>query len=292
MNTKRRYLKKVLACSFLVTFAAAAGCAVDVEDDSAPTPTTEEARGRTGKADLPGTCEVNQCDGKGNGLCWCDAKCLEYGDCCANAIDVCELDGASDCANDNDCADGFCGFEDDNTTRVCKPWAQVGETCGGFVVPAHISKCDPGLKCELVETTGDVPGTCKPKTTTCDPTLICGQAITCVGGQWYSTTCGPANCSEPMGPCGPTVNPPPPAATCSNKCGGPAEAKAFSISPATSASSPEKARRTSRSGRHDTTSMSRAHAGIGRSRNQRTASAYGFPTERGDAARAATRNHG
>lgn len=36
---------------------------------------------------------------------------------------------------------------------------------------------------------------------TCDPTLICGQAITCVDGQWYPTTCGPANCDEPMGPC-------------------------------------------------------------------------------------------
>lgn len=37
----------------------------------------------------------------------------------------------------------------------------------------------------------------------CDPTLICGQAISCVDGQWYPTTCGPANCDEPMGPCEP-----------------------------------------------------------------------------------------
>lgn len=37
---------------------------------------------------------------------------------------------------------------------------------------------------------------------TCDPTLICGQAITChADGQWYPTTCGPANCDAPMGPC-------------------------------------------------------------------------------------------
>ena len=36
----------------------------------------------------------------------------------------------------------------------------------------------------------------------CDPTLMCGMAITCVDGQWYPTTCGPANCDEPMGPCG------------------------------------------------------------------------------------------
>jgi hypothetical protein len=37
---------------------------------------------------------------------------------------------------------------------------------------------------------------------TCDATLICGQAISCVDGQWYPTTCGPANCDQPMGPCG------------------------------------------------------------------------------------------
>ncbi len=36
----------------------------------------------------------------------------------------------------------------------------------------------------------------------CDPTLLCGQAISCVEGQWYPTTCGPANCDAPMGPCG------------------------------------------------------------------------------------------
>jgi hypothetical protein len=37
---------------------------------------------------------------------------------------------------------------------------------------------------------------------TCDATLICGQAISCVDGQWYPTTCGPANCDAPMGECG------------------------------------------------------------------------------------------
>ena len=37
----------------------------------------------------------------------------------------------------------------------------------------------------------------------CDPSLMCGQAITCVDGQWYPTTCGPANCDAPMGPCEP-----------------------------------------------------------------------------------------
>jgi hypothetical protein len=47
----------------------------------------------------------------------------------------------------------------------------------------------------------------------CDPTLICGQAMTCVDGQWYPTTCGPANCDWPMGPC--DTEPPEP-----QHCGG------------------------------------------------------------------------
>ena len=41
----------------------------------------------------------------------------------------------------------------------------------------------------------------------CDPTLFCGQAITCHDGQWYPTTCGPANCDAPMGPCEPDPKP-------------------------------------------------------------------------------------
>jgi hypothetical protein len=35
----------------------------------------------------------------------------------------------------------------------------------------------------------------------CDPTLMCGQASTCVDGKNYPTTCGPANCDQPIGDC-------------------------------------------------------------------------------------------
>merc|ERR1719453_1301997 len=37
--------------------------------------------------------------------------------------------------------------------------------------------------------------------TECDPTAICGQAVTCVNGQQYPTTCGPDNCDKPTGSC-------------------------------------------------------------------------------------------
>lgn len=54
------------------------------------------------------------------------------------------------------------------------------------------------------ETFGDCCADYEPECVadSCDPTLFCGQAISCVDGQYYPTTCGPANCDAPMGPCG------------------------------------------------------------------------------------------
>jgi hypothetical protein len=230
-QTRQNRIKRTLAVSFIVTFATAAGCSVDTADqEPAPTDDVEEARGRTGKADLPGSCDVNQCGTKGSGLCWCDDKCSDYGDCCFNVNDVCET--GNECVADNDCDNGFCGWEDDNTTRVCKDFAGQGDSCEGFVIPSARAHCGPGLQCIFTEPTHDVPGTCQwgptvnpPPPPMCDATMICTQAFTCVANQRYPTGCGPANCDEPMGPC-PTVNPPPPAPnnSCEDKCGGPADA--------------------------------------------------------------------
>ncbi len=74
--------------------------------------------------------------------------------------------------------------------------------------------CDPTLICGQAITCVDgkqYPTTCGPAncdqpigdcpTEECDPTLFCGQAITCVDGKLYPTTCGPANCDQPMGDC-------------------------------------------------------------------------------------------
>lgn len=41
----------------------------------------------------------------------------------------------------------------------------------------------------------------------CDPTLMCGEALTCVDGMLYPTTCGPANCDAPIGVCEPGCDP-------------------------------------------------------------------------------------
>ncbi len=40
-----------------------------------------------------------------------------------------------------------------------------------------------------------------PTPGSCNPDLNCGQAFTCVSGQCYPTTCGPANCDAPQGTC-------------------------------------------------------------------------------------------
>lgn len=214
-QTRRNRIQKTLATAFVVTFGAAAGCSVETAEPQPEPGESGEARGRTGKADLPGSCAESQCGGKGSGLCWCDEKCSDYGDCCFNVIDVC--DTANACTQDADCAEGFCGWEEDNQTRVCKPWGQIGDACEGFVMPSYVNKCDPELECVHPEPTHDVPGTCQPGPTVnppppppCDPTLICAQVLTCVDDQLYPTGCGPTNCDLPIGPCGdvdPTCDP-------------------------------------------------------------------------------------
>lgn len=75
--------------------------------------------------------------------------------------------------------------------------------------------CDPGLLCGQALTCVDglqYPTTCGPDNcdaplgpcegaASCDPSLLCGQALTCVDGSLYPTTCGPDNCDAPLGAC-------------------------------------------------------------------------------------------
>jgi hypothetical protein len=56
------------------------------------------------------------------------------------------------------------------------------------------SPCNGGADCGGI----CVQLACAPR---CDPTLICTQVITCVGGLLYPTGCGPRNCDKPIGPC-------------------------------------------------------------------------------------------
>lgn len=51
--------------------------------------------------------------------------------------------------------------------------------------------------------TTEAPTTEAPKKAGCvkDPFMTCGQALTCVGGLQYPTTCGPSNCDAALGVC-------------------------------------------------------------------------------------------
>jgi hypothetical protein len=77
--------------------------------------------------------------------------------CWGECVD--ELTCERPCFDDFDCA-GFCGFAEDNVSRICKDFALEGESCGGFVVPSAHMVCAPTLDCVPVEPTGDVPGVC------------------------------------------------------------------------------------------------------------------------------------
>jgi hypothetical protein len=79
--------------------------------------------------------------------------------------------------------------------------------CGGFAglpCPAGF-ECvdDPRDDCSPCRGGADCGGICVELSCTpkCDPSLICTQVLTCVGGQLYPTGCGPRNCDRPLGPC-------------------------------------------------------------------------------------------
>lgn len=80
-------MRQICRSWMLGIIAAMAAC--DTE------PGAEAARGTykpSGKADEYASC-AGWCDDQAPAGCWCDAECEEYGDCCADRIDVCEAPG-------------------------------------------------------------------------------------------------------------------------------------------------------------------------------------------------------
>ncbi|MCA9523508.1 MAG: hypothetical protein KC609_21180, partial [Myxococcales bacterium] len=73
---------------------------------------------------------------------------------------ICKPKDVVSCTTDADCNDSFCGWAENNVDRICKPWAQEGDHCEGFVLPSYRSRCAPGLTCKLSEPTGDAGGIC------------------------------------------------------------------------------------------------------------------------------------
>jgi hypothetical protein len=74
----------------LVVGVMLSGCGSERDASGVP---GSNGRGPVGKADLPGSCRSTVGDSCGkqskSGSCWCDATCVEYGDCCSDAKSVC-----------------------------------------------------------------------------------------------------------------------------------------------------------------------------------------------------------
>jgi hypothetical protein len=106
--------------------------------------------------------------------CQCDDACVFYGDCCDDVDAVCNAQPPVDACEDNDDCPEFCGWNADGL-RECKPWAQAGESCEGFVLPEFRAQCAPGLECEFSEPTFDVPGTCVAPVDECEDNDDCPE---------------------------------------------------------------------------------------------------------------------
>ncbi|HTE50557.1 MAG TPA: Kazal-type serine protease inhibitor domain-containing protein [Kofleriaceae bacterium] len=123
--------------TFIITLTLLAGCASADEDTNIST-----ERGPLGKADLIGTCASTDCDGPSDGgNCWCDEACVEFGDCCADRVEICEAPVAPTCGGlaALRCGEGFycdyadeanCGFADQ--TGVCR---EIPSECTGTLQP-------------------------------------------------------------------------------------------------------------------------------------------------------------
>jgi hypothetical protein len=85
----------------------------------AAAPEAEVERGPLGKADQVGSCAQTDCDGAApDGNCWCDADCAEFGDCCADKVEVCDQPVSNRCGGlaGLRCGDGFyCHYEPELT---------------------------------------------------------------------------------------------------------------------------------------------------------------------------------
>ena len=105
---------KTLRLALFLSTAFAAGCSVEGDDGTVP---SSEAERGLGKADgVWGSCTSwwgDACGGPSDeGNCWCDDLCVDFGDCCADKVDVCGGEGPVEpeptlCLTDEACGEGM-----------------------------------------------------------------------------------------------------------------------------------------------------------------------------------------
>ena len=109
-----------------------------------------------------------------------------------------------DSGGDFECSD--LGYEECNYYDFCE-WIEDSDNATGFgtcIDAAGPSPCsDFGQEdCEWFDECVWTDNGCQDYNwNDCDPDAICGQALTCVDGLLYPTTCGPENCDDPIGDC-------------------------------------------------------------------------------------------
>jgi hypothetical protein len=163
-------------------------CVVDTTDDC------DEAT----TADCPGMCVTDQPASPFSCAGFLGIACPEAPNSEQMTLYACVDDFRDDCDPENGGADcsGLCVAA--TGPQYCgssqSPPCAAGLICVfnpylACAAPAeHVADCDTGI-CALA-----APGTC-------DSTLKCGDALTCVGGFLYPTTCGPTNCDAPIDYC-------------------------------------------------------------------------------------------
>ncbi|MEM9067878.1 MAG: hypothetical protein AAGE52_05205 [Myxococcota bacterium] len=91
----------------------------------------------------------------------------EVTDPCTCGELVCE---GTPCTDDSECVGGFCRDTMTPDMRACHPYAEEGESCGGFTLPWAVERCNPEVHTCLGSSPliADAPGVCLLPVTVAD----------------------------------------------------------------------------------------------------------------------------
>jgi hypothetical protein len=147
---KIKKLSVVISCvgMFILLLSGCGGQSGDTDDSN---------RGPIGKADsLSGSCD-GACGGISDGDCYCDSICSDFGDCCLDAAEMCEVDECdlitNLCPEGYICQPGDClAYCPDGDLGCCAP-----NNCVSEDLECLTSEDCPELNCPLG---GGIVGEC------------------------------------------------------------------------------------------------------------------------------------